>query len=320
SAMTELRDTGPPTNTTGGAATWPAQSGNGSRTSSGEGRFSTSPSAPSSLSSSMKMTVRSKFGSPSIGVATSSRPFVDPTGAAMAATVPVYRAGQAPAIALDAVRTLDPARTAPPSLFGGAARSRASARGGATMPHPEVVEEQRHLDHAYRCLEAMRHRAESASAVTDMAAQAVDGEVARWHLNQRLRGLDTDVAALAFGRIDEEGTAGAPGATWYVGRRHVEDGDGEPVVVDWRAPVSTPFYRATASDPFGLRMRRRFLMTGRRVDDLFDEIFDDPDSVHAARHGGIPDPLLAELERERTGEMRDIVATIQAEQDVVIRA
>jgi len=188
------------------------------------------------------------------------------------------------------------------------------------MPHPEVVEEQRHLDHAYRCLEAMRHRAESASAVTDMAAQAVDGEVARWHLNQRLRGLDTDVAALAFGRIDEEGTAGAPGATWYVGRRHVEDGDGEPVVVDWRAPVSTPFYRATASDPFGLRMRRRFLMTGRRVDDLFDEIFDDPDSVHAARHGGIPDPLLAELERERTGEMRDIVATIQAEQDVVIRA
>src|SRR5258705_498533 len=56
------------------------------------------------------------------------------------------------------------------------------------------------------------------------------------------------------------------------------------------------------------------------VDDLFDEVFDDPDSIHAARHGGIPDPLLAELERERTGEMRDIVATIQAEQDVVIRA
>src|SRR6476469_4311640 len=60
--------------------------------------------------------------------------------------------------------------------------------------------------------------------------------------------------------------------------------------------------------------RRRFLMTGHAVDDLFDEVFDDPDSIHAARHGGIPDPLLAELERERTGEMRDIVATIQAEQ------
>src|SRR5262249_56100693 len=86
------------------------------------------------------------------------------------------------------------------------------------------------------------------------------------------------------------------------------------------AAVSAPFYRATASDPFGVRRRRRFMMSGRQVDDLFDEVFDDPDSIHAARHGGIPDPLLAELDRSRTGSMRDIVATIQAEQDVVIRA
>ena len=69
------------------------------------------------------------------------------------------------------------------------------------------------------------------------------------------------------------------------------------MVVDWRAPVSTPFYRATAADPLELRRRRRFLMTARQVDDLFDEVFDDPDSVDAAHHGGIPDPLLAELER-----------------------
>jgi DNA helicase IV len=166
----------------------------------------------------------------------------------------------------------------------------------------------------------MRARTEATVAIDDMAAQAVDGEIARWHLQQRLRALDVDVPGLAFGRIDEEGRAGAPGATWYVGRRHVEDDRGEPVVVDWRAAVSTPFYRATAADSFGLARRRRFMMTGRTVDDLFDEVFDDPDSIHAARHGGIPDPLLAELERERTGEMRDIVATIQAEQDVVIRA
>ena len=92
------------------------------------------------------------------------------------------------------------------------------------------------------------------------------------------------------------------------------------MVVDWRADVATPFYRATAVDPLGLRRRRRFVMTGHRLDDLFDEVFDDPDSVDAAHHGGIPDPLLAELERERTGEMRDIVATIAGEQDVVIRA
>jgi DNA helicase IV len=188
------------------------------------------------------------------------------------------------------------------------------------MAHPDLESEQRHLDHAYRCLAAMRERTEATVAIDDMAAQAVDGEIARWHLQQRLRALDVDVPGLAFGRIDEEGSPKSPGPTWYVGRRHVEDERGEPVVVDWRAGVSTPFYRATASDPFGLHMRRRFMMTNRHVDDLFDEVFDDPDSVHAARHGGIPDPLLAELERERTGEMRDIVATIQAEQDVVIRA
>ena len=188
------------------------------------------------------------------------------------------------------------------------------------MAHPDRDEEQGHLDHAYRCLAAMRSRTESTIAIEDMAAQAVDGEIARWHLQQRLRALDVDVPGLAFGRIDEEGRPGAPGPTWYVGRRHVEDERGEPVVVDWRAGVSTPFYRATAADPLGLSRRRRFMMTGRVVDDLFDEVFDDPDSIHAARHGGIPDPLLAELERERTGEMRDIVATIQAEQDVVIRA
>jgi DNA helicase IV len=188
------------------------------------------------------------------------------------------------------------------------------------MAHPDLAAEQRHLDHAYRCLASMRERTEATMAIDDMAAQPVDAEIARWHLQQRLRALDVDVPGLAFGRIDEEGTPTTPGPTWYVGRRHVEDERGEPVVVDWRAGVSTPFYRATASDPFGLHMRRRFMMTNRQVDDLFDEVFDDPDSVHAARHGGIPDPLLAELERERTGEMRDIVATIQAEQDVVIRA
>jgi len=188
------------------------------------------------------------------------------------------------------------------------------------MPHPDLAEEQAHLDHAYRCLAGMRRRTEQTVAIEDMAAQAVDGEIARWHLEQRLRALDVEVPGLAFGRIDEEGTPRRPGPSWYVGRRHVEDAQGEPVVVDWRAAVSTPFYRATASDAFGLRRRRRFLMTGRELDDLFDEVFDDPDSIHAARHGGIPDPLLAELERERTGAMRDIVATIQAEQDVVIRA
>ncbi|HEX6423006.1 MAG TPA: ATP-binding domain-containing protein [Acidimicrobiales bacterium] len=183
------------------------------------------------------------------------------------------------------------------------------------MPHPDLATEQAYVDDAYRCLAAMRQRTARAADITDSAAQAVDSAIAQAHLEHRLASLDADVPGLSFGRLDHE-----DGATWYIGRRHVEDAHGDPVVVDWRAEVATPFYRATPVDPLELRRRRRFAMTGTRIDDLFDEVFDDPDSVDAAHHGGIPDPLLAELERERTGEMRDIVATIAAEQDVVIRA
>ncbi|HEV7760855.1 MAG TPA: ATP-binding domain-containing protein [Acidimicrobiales bacterium] len=183
------------------------------------------------------------------------------------------------------------------------------------MKHPDLADEQRYVDDAYRCLEAMRDRTARVAELDDSAAQATDWEAAQWILKRRLASLDTDVPGLSFGRLDDEDDA-----TWYVGRRHVEDAKGNPVVVDWRADVATPFYRATAVDPMELRRRRRFVMTDRRVDDLFDEVFDDPDSVDAAHHGGIPDPLLAELERSRTGEMRDIVATIAAEQDLVIRA
>ena len=181
--------------------------------------------------------------------------------------------------------------------------------------HPELALEQAYLDRAYAHLARMRERTKRAAAITESAAQAVDSAIAQAHLHARLRTLDTEVDGLTFGRLDAD-----DGDTWYVGRRHVEDERGDPVVIDWRAPVSTPFYRATAADPMELKRRRRFVMTARHVDDLFDEVFDDPDSVDAAHHGGIPDPLLAELERSRTGEMRDIVATIAAEQDVVIRA
>jgi DNA helicase IV len=183
------------------------------------------------------------------------------------------------------------------------------------VPHPDVDAEQAYLDEAYRCLAAMRDRTARTAGIAEGAAQAVDSAIAQQHLAHRLGTLDVDVPGLSFGRLD-----GEDGARWYVGRRHVEDDRGDPVVVDWRADVAVPFYRATAVDPLGQRRRRRFMMTGRRLDDLVDEVFDDPDSVDAAHHGGIPDPLLAELERERTGEMRDIVATIAAEQDEVIRA
>ncbi len=184
-----------------------------------------------------------------------------------------------------------------------------------TDTHPDLEAERAYVGHAYRCLADMRDRTtRAADAATADGAELVDQVIAAAHLRHRLKSLDPDLPSLSFGRLDDEG-----GDTYYVGRRHVEDDDGDPVVVDWRAPVAVPFYRATPADPMALVRRRRFLMDGRELLDLLDEVFDDPDSVLAA-HGGIPDPLLAELERARTGEMRDIVATIQAEQDVVIRA
>ena len=181
--------------------------------------------------------------------------------------------------------------------------------------HPDLAAEQRHLDHAYACLAAMREHATRTLEVGERAhrlEQTPDAAIVQWHLERRLTALSDTPAALCFGRLDTD-----DGDSFHIGRRHVEGASGEPVVVDWRARVSSPFYRATYADSLGLSRRRRFSVEGRVLVDIFDEDFSDPD---AAGGGGLPDPLLAELERARTGQMRDIVATIQAEQDVVIRA
>jgi DNA helicase IV len=182
------------------------------------------------------------------------------------------------------------------------------------MPHPDLADERARLQFAQVCLVAMRARTAAKVADEDiLAANEADAEAVKWQLQRRLASFDDESAVLCFGRIDEE-----TGDRWYVGRRHVEDAGGVPVVVDWRAAVATPFYRATLADAFGLKRRRRFVFSGRELNDVFEEDFDDPDSL--AGSGGVPDPLLAELGRARTGQMRDIVATIQAEQDAIIRA
>lgn len=208
------------------------------------------------------------------------------------------------------------------------------------MPHPDVESERAYLTFAAKCLAEMRARTEAYVNQEDLAAGEFDTAAVRWHLTQRLRSLEDETAVLCFGRIDleqvsgqqkrgrsgdaatsEHATGGVDGGdVFYVGRRAVDDPDGEPVIVDWRADVAIAFYRATAADPFGLRVRRRFTFVDRELADIFEEDFADPDSVLAAAAGGVPDPLLAELRRARTGQMRDIVATIQAEQDIVIRA
>ena len=147
---------------------------------------------------------------------------------------------------------------------------------------------------------------------------APDAAAIQANLTGRLGALADTKGPLTFGRIHETSSYGQAGDIHYIGRRHVENATGDAVVVDWRAPVAAAFYRATWADPFGLDQRSRFALEGRTLVGTFDEDFTDPEGEGGA--GGVPDPLLAELDRARSGSMRDIVATIQAEQDVIIRA
>src|SRR5580704_6310215 len=127
---------------------------------------------------------------------------------------------------------------------------------------------------------------------------------------QRLESLRPDPAAPAFfGRIDtaEE--------SFHIGRRHVRDVVGDPVVIDWRAPLSQSFYRASAADPLGLRLRRRFGFHLGSLTSFEDERLDRGES-----RGLSSDLLREEIERPRVGPMRDIVATIQPDQDDLVRA
>ena len=187
------------------------------------------------------------------------------------------------------------------------------------MPHADLEVERARLEFARGCLDEMRLRAEAMAERDELlAATEADVEAVRHQLQLRARALASVGANLCFGNIEHEMVRAGAGARWYIGRRHVEDSSGDPVVVDWRAPVAIPFYRATGADPLGLALRRRFTFVGDELSDIYEEDFTDLDSIAGA--SGVPDPLLAELRRERTGQMRDIVATIQAEQDEVIRA
>ena len=142
----------------------------------------------------------------------------------------------------------------------------------------------------------------------DSAADEITKEYIEVTVADALEDLRGPGAGDFFGRIDE----------WYIGRRHIEDEHHDPVVVDWRAPIAAPFYRATSVDPLGVDFRRRFTLDDGDLIAYLDEHLDDPDEGEVA--GGITDPVLAEMGAERSGEMREIVSTIQAEQDIVIRS
>src|SRR5690349_22022662 len=117
---------------------------------------------------------------------------------------------------------------------------------------------------------------------------------------------------------------GVAGHSFHIGRRHVHAPDGTPAVIDWRAPVSVPFYRASTADPMNLALRRRFGFAGGELTAYEDEIFGtgaDDLTRSAEKNPGQPSRILIEeIERPRSGPMRDIVATIQPDQDDIVRA
>lgn len=198
------------------------------------------------------------------------------------------------------------------------------------MAHPDLASEQAYVDRAYERLEAVRaeteRRLKEAYAERGGTFQSyTERDIKVRDSLSRLEQLQLGREALIFGRIDRQPAQGAAGGeSFHIGRLALSDEHHEPLVVDWRAPVAEPFYRATGAQPMGLRRRRHFLTEARRVIDLEDELF-------AAGGEGAPEGLevlglsgrsvlLAALARAHTGRMRDIVATVQAEQDEIIRA
>ncbi|RAJ67001.1 DNA helicase IV [Streptomyces sp. Amel2xB2] len=171
-------------------------------------------------------------------------------------------------------------------------------------------DERAHLAASRAALRAMREEAEALD-ITDVAANWVNAEVLRAGLDARVKALaDLAGTPLFFGRLDY-----LPDRSFHIGRRHVHDADGDPMVIDWRAPVSQPFYRASRKDPMDVALRRRFGFAGGELTAYEDERLTD-----AEERGTASRLLQDEIERPRVGPMRDIVATIQPEQDEIVRA
>ncbi|MFD5060437.1 MULTISPECIES: HelD family protein [unclassified Streptomyces] len=184
-------------------------------------------------------------------------------------------------------------------------------------------QEQQFVSLAHERLDQLRAAAEAAMHAT--IAQLSTGRQARVERDigvaehsASLAALNAAVTGLCFGRIDRR-----DGVTHHIGRIGIRQDDAErtPLLIDWRAPVARPFYLATGYEPMGLRRRRHITTQGRTVTDLHDEIMDLADTTRTGYESHDADEvLLAALTSARTGRMGDIVSTIQAEQDHIIRA
>src|SRR3954470_16235622 len=194
-----------------------------------------------------------------------------------------------------------------------------------TQEHPELAAEQAYVDHAYECLERTRA---SAWRLRDLNEADLGGTFqARFErhafdeaLGKGLTHLDLGDSALVFGRIGRYAESPDTIESFHIGRLAVADERADPVVVDWRAPVAEPFYRATGREPMGLVRRRHFSVEGRTLLGLEDELFG-AGHLGVGHDDGLSDgldgpsapgsdnglrgysTLIAALERRRTGQL-----------------
>ena len=204
----------------------------------------------------------------------------------------------------------------------------------------DLEQEQAYIDHAFACLEAskgaalqLRSTVESGKGGTHQARYERD--VIEERVQRRLGRMELGDRSLCFGRID----MACDSATFYIGRIGVWDEEHDPVIVDWRAPVAEPFYRATGPEPMGICRRRHFSSLGRRLLRIEDEYFGDEAGYAFPAHDGASNAISSPAVRDsagcvirgigavrqalaeaRSGRLSDIVATIQAEQDEVVRS
>ncbi|WP_158888893.1 HelD family protein [Amycolatopsis anabasis] len=191
----------------------------------------------------------------------------------------------------------------------------------------EIAIEQTHVDRVYTRLAELRSQAEAMrakgyeighgaqkEAVFEQASMLFERDMMVFHANQTLQTLDAEYEGLVFGRLDHTSDE-----TIYVGRLGIRDAEFDNLVTDWRAPAAAAFYQATAEEPMDVVRRRVIRCSGQNVLDVDDDVLI-PDAVPESMQVVGEGALMAALGRSRGEKMRDIVATIQREQDEVIRA
>ena len=190
----------------------------------------------------------------------------------------------------------------------------------ATVLQEEIAVEQQHVDRVYARLAELRLDASRAEregyqlAGVGTFGSLVERDAMVFHAARRRHALDAEHEGLVFGRLDLR-----TGAVHHVGRMGIRGENSEPLVIDWRAPAAAAFYRATAAEPLGVVRRRMIQSTGEQVTNVSDDLLD-PDSAPAEMRVVGDGALLASLSKATGRGMRDIVATIQREQDEAIRS